>query len=917
MDYQYTIEEIKSRVDIIDVAQKYGLNLKRQGNEYVSLCCFHEEKTPSLTFTPSNGTYFCFGGCGGGDVFNFVQEYEQLSKADTVKRLKEFAGITDDQGRSVPEPPKPKQVNKPHDPMDDWQVIMPVPSTAPKLMEGGRTIPVYNPKSNDGKGKLVSYKPEPEGVYPYRSSDKQLLGAVLRIIINGQKVPIPVTYCVNKNTGEERWVSKKFTSKRPLYGIDVFDNNDQVLIVEGEKCVDVAHNHVGQSYDVCSWPMGTNAVSEADWSHIYGRDVVLWADNDIQPYKSGPKKGEIKPVDEQNGRKAMLWIKKHLEQHECNVTLLDQPENKPDGWDCADAVDESVDLHQYIVDHTPEPEYTSADQQEDNLPAQSKSEIVPLGYDDGRFYYYSKFTNQIKMLRDKEHGKTALLGLAPIEWWLSKFDNGKGKVEWDESVSYLMQACRNVGIFDKRKIRGRGCWVDDGRFVLHLGDRLIVDGETVELGSFRSTNVYQAAARKKAPSNALTDKEAEGLIEAVKTFDWEMPASAALLAGFCVLAPICSSLKWRPHIWITGGSGSGKSTVFDLFVKQAIGDMGVYSSLESTSAGLTQRMKADGFPIIFEEFDPSKNKRADLEKAQGFFNLMRLASDDSDIEILRGSASGESITYNINSMFCLIGIQICTNEQAILNRTAQLTLKSRANKTDQQKEANKAQWDNIKSVFADKVMPIENLSGRLLARTLGMIDIIQHNIKVFRKAANKHFGNARHADQYGTLLAGAYSLRSDCRVKEDVALNFIDAYDWTVYTEDTEEDESMQALNSILQLMLFVETEGAPRPMSVIEAIKMVQNQDGVFWREADKVLRRFGVVVDQYHFTVSNRSDSIESELRKRDKPWATNWGKYLKRITGPDGEKTRGTKNAVSFAGISQRGTEIPFEIINSSGE
>jgi putative DNA primase/helicase len=903
----YTVEEIKDKVDIVDVIGSY-INLKKQGSEYVALCPFHDEKTPSFTVNQSKQIYYCFGCGAGSSVLDFVMEYEGVDLAEGVKIIKQKAGLIEEDGRKIEKPVK-QVIEKPLDPMDDWQAIMPVPTTAPKLMDGGRTIPVYNPKSE----KETVYTPEQGGVYAYREKNGALLGAVLRVYIGGKKLTPTITYCANKNTGEERWVLKGFPEPRPLYYLDELGSCDSVLVVEGEKCADLAYNHAGKVYDIISWPMGTNSVDRVDWSPLYGKEVSLWADNDVKEYKQGQNKGKIKPEDEQNGRKAMVWIKKHLEENGCSVTLLDQPDDKPDGWDCADAVDEGVDLIQYIVDHTPIVEtYNNDEEPEQQTAHEHRSEIVPLGYDEGRFYYYSKFTKQIKMLRDRDHGKTSLLGLAPIEWWLSKFDNGKGKVEWDECISYLMQSCRSVGIFDARRLRGRGCWFDDSRFVLHLGERLIVNGESIELGSFKTNFVYQAAARKKIPVNALTNTEAKGLIEAAKAFDWDMPASAALLAGWCVLAPICGALEWRPHMWINGGSGSGKSTITKIFTKSLVGDFGVYLSLNSSVAGLRQTLGSDAFPVLIEEFDP-KNKST-KEKAQEYFDMMRDASDDNETPTLRGSSSGEATAYSTNSMFYLVGVQLCTNEQAVLNRTAVLSLKSRPDRTDQQRRDNIENWAKIQDIIDKNILSINNLSTRLLARTIGMIDIIIANIKTFRKAANKHFGNARHADQYGTLLAGAYSLTSDCKIQEDVALKYIEHYDWEVYTEDSDEDESILALKSILQVRLRVETDGAPRTYTVIEAIETVKKQE-LNHVDVGKELRRFGIIVSKDGFIhVSNTSSEIKTALAGL--PWGTNWGKYLKRIIGPNGEKSI-SANSMSYGGVSAKGSSIPMSILFDESE
>ncbi len=86
------INEIKYRNDIETVISSY-VNLKRRGKNLVGLCPFHNEKTPSFTVYPENGSFYCFG-CGvGGDVFSFVRHIENLDYIDAVKQLAERSGI--------------------------------------------------------------------------------------------------------------------------------------------------------------------------------------------------------------------------------------------------------------------------------------------------------------------------------------------------------------------------------------------------------------------------------------------------------------------------------------------------------------------------------------------------------------------------------------------------------------------------------------------------------------------------------------------------------------------------------------------------------------------------------------------------------------------------------------------------------
>ena len=64
------IEEVRSRTDIVGYISSY-INLKKQGANYVGLCPFHNEKTPSFSVSPSKQMYYCFGCGAGGSVFTF------------------------------------------------------------------------------------------------------------------------------------------------------------------------------------------------------------------------------------------------------------------------------------------------------------------------------------------------------------------------------------------------------------------------------------------------------------------------------------------------------------------------------------------------------------------------------------------------------------------------------------------------------------------------------------------------------------------------------------------------------------------------------------------------------------------------------------------------------------------------------
>jgi len=86
------IEEIKNKLDIVDVISKY-VQLKQAGKNFIGICPFHTEKTPSFVVSPEIQRYKCFG-CGEtGDIFNFIQKIENIDFPETLEKLAKEAGV--------------------------------------------------------------------------------------------------------------------------------------------------------------------------------------------------------------------------------------------------------------------------------------------------------------------------------------------------------------------------------------------------------------------------------------------------------------------------------------------------------------------------------------------------------------------------------------------------------------------------------------------------------------------------------------------------------------------------------------------------------------------------------------------------------------------------------------------------------
>ncbi|WP_348923134.1 DNA primase [Enterococcus rotai] len=89
---QEVIEEVRQRTNIVDVVGQY-VQLKKSGKNYMGLCPFHEERSPSFSVAEDKQIFHCFG-CGkGGTVFNFLQEIEGISFPESVRRVAELEQI--------------------------------------------------------------------------------------------------------------------------------------------------------------------------------------------------------------------------------------------------------------------------------------------------------------------------------------------------------------------------------------------------------------------------------------------------------------------------------------------------------------------------------------------------------------------------------------------------------------------------------------------------------------------------------------------------------------------------------------------------------------------------------------------------------------------------------------------------------
>ena len=481
------------------------------------------------------------------------------------------------------------------------------------------------------------------------------------------------------------------------------------------------------------------------------------------------------------------------------------------------------------------------------------------------------------------HTSTNLVSIAPLAYWETLYP-AKSGANWTQAAANLFEASANVGVYSPNRIRGRGAYIDKQHTLLHLGEEIICNGERLSILKklpFSTNYIYQRSANLNGCANEppLSDTAAYEILELAQQFQWDVPASGMLLAGWVALAPICGALDWRPHIWLTGGAGTGKSAILDRFISPLLADMGVHVSGNTTEAGLRQTLKSDALPIVFDEAE--SNEKADQTRMQSILALARVASSETNAQMIKGSPNGEVIRFHLRSMFFLSSISTALKQGADRTRFTQLTLKT-TSKFNKHERA--MHWEQLEKDLDNKIT--EKTARKLISRTFGLIKTVKKNIKVFSRLAGEKFDSQRLGDQYGALLAGAYSLMSTEEVTLDKAIEMINSVSWESYSEATELPDERRCLQTILQHSVKVEKSD----LLLGELVEVASGKFHTFLEseQAQDTLGRHGLKVGKDCLMVSNTSEALREILNGTS--WQHSWSQVLTRL--PNAEKAPATR-------------------------
>jgi hypothetical protein len=281
--------------DLDQLAQALDPKAKRAGNGSWSCCCpAHEDKhaSPSLSMKDGRLLWRCHSGCSQADVQAELQKRGLLSRPNGADHTA-----------------KPRTEA---DQSDDWRQIMPIPDGT---AEPAFTHPAYG---------------KPSRIWTYRDPDGRVLFHVARFDPPGERKQI-LPRCWGSWNSNLGWYWRHPATPRPLYRLDQLAArpSDPVILVEGEKSADAAAE-ILPGYVVMTWPGGSNATGQADWSALKDRDVWIWPDNDEPGQKAAEAVGD-----------ALLEIAS-------GVRIVDLPPDLPEGWDLADPAPDGLDARELI-----------------------------------------------------------------------------------------------------------------------------------------------------------------------------------------------------------------------------------------------------------------------------------------------------------------------------------------------------------------------------------------------------------------------------------------------------------------------------------------------------------------------------------------------------------------------------------------
>lgn len=570
-------------------------------------------------------------------------------------------------------------------------------------------------------------------LYEYRNIQGKLLYIVARVKnpVKQKDGKFRKTFSIgyfNQSKDDEKW--KDFSwYKNPFAGkFFPFSKQDElakigkrnVLIVEGEKAARYLESVLSPFKWVITCIGSSSYLYKKESYEIFKKlkinHAFYWPDND------------------EAGRKTIGFVKERFDK----LSVIKYPDDDyyTDGWDGADAVIDQwteEDIEKFIFQNLYESEEID--------PQYFKA----ISHDHENFYFMAYRLGLVKSTKQEAVTLGFLKIMAPREFWINKYpptEGQKGLFDSDSAIEDIVTMGMCTQYHENGKVRQLGAWEDDGRYVFHYGTGLFVEGQKNGLFNFETNNIYE---KKGFLSFSECDPETPKLwkiAEIIKRFAISSNQEKYLFLGWIMLALIGGSFKWRPHIWLTGESGAGKTSAIK-FIEDIFGTSVLKETGSSSEAGIRQRVKVSTLPILVDELENMDDKtNANLKAIKG---LIRQAS--SGARVSKGTTNHSGVDFAVQSMFCVGSISPQIAENADLTRFAIINF-------DKSAQGTMKDWTETENMMIDTLTPeyTNQLKYFLATNIHKVIDSINTAYRCFSDLGY----DSRTTQLYATLSMGAF-----------------------------------------------------------------------------------------------------------------------------------------------------------------
>jgi putative DNA primase/helicase len=546
-----------------------------------------------------------------------------------------------------------------------------------------------------------------------------------------------------------------------------------------------------------------------------------------------------------------------------------------------------------ISQFSPQPEREPIDEE--------KHYIACLGYDSGDYFFISNINPQIQRLSSGQLNSNGLCRLQPLAYWETMYPAKPHGIGWSRAADDLMQRCHSVGIFRTDKVRGRGVWIDRDRVVYHRGTVLSV-GETefpLHRNGLESKYIYELSEQMPPlHPKPLTVDECLPLIHVADSLRWKRRESALFLTGWIAIAPLGGALAWRPHVWVTGPSSSGKSYIVEHIARPILEHYSHYFLGSTSEAGVRQTIGCSTIPVIFDEFETDDDKSS--ARVRSVVELARQASSRSDGIVAKGTVSGDAMQFR--PQFCMMASSIRPNLIHEQDENRHTLLEILRGEDDEERVK---QFDHVK-MLTNQVLG--DFGERLFSRMFGLAKETLESAETIQNVIAER-NPMRVGQQYGALLAGYWMLISDYAITKEQARELIDGIDFGAQRNDSDRKDEEECFSHLLSKKVTLQLSADDRrEYSMAEALReaMLSSPDGP---KINHALQRIGIKITlEKDIAIAGAGHSELEAVIYRGSKWSKSWQSSLNRLPGARSATVRLTGNVL-------KGVLLPGALLKSA--